>query len=353
MSMIALGAEIANSAATEFSKSTAGDRPLAPVLQLERICQTLNHLQESAATHPQHYQEIEQVLRAAAPLSAETRMALVLDRSTKWIVRTVPEVVPGQRVKIVGTQDVTMLDHVGSAGVVVPFRGYAVPVAAKVRIDGYSLDMIWPLGCLKPVVSPAATRLDSLVEQYEALSQRRQHVLAQGEIINRKPEIFATVKKSRKVCGNVQSETGAKGYAFLTVVQNGRRKRFSIPPSELGRYEAAYARGLEVRRIDRELKKLSRQIDRQSAIANGLGTRCVADSVGKQAGQLDLYCTRDGRSEWIDSEFSFVVFRWQPKANGGLKRSKVLKRFPVAARATPQQVEEVRQKAIAFMNSLS
>lgn len=202
-------------------------------------------------------------------------------------------------------------------------------------------------------IAPALTRLDSLLEQYEALLQKRQQVLAQGEIIHRKPEIFPTVKKGgRKYYGNAQSETGAWGYAFLTIIQGGRKKRFSIPPSELGRYESAYARGCEVKRIDRELKKLSRQIDRQSAIAKGLSTSRLIDTAGKWAGQPDLYCTRDGRTGKENAGFSFVVFRWQTKVGGGLKRSKALKRFPVAARATPEQIEAARQRAIAFMKSL-
>ncbi|MFQ3618467.1 MAG: hypothetical protein SNJ50_17395 [Cyanobacteriota bacterium] len=320
---------------------------------MEQACEELNRLQAIAATDKSVNPQIERVLREVSPLMGKTQTALLLDRDLRWSIRPVADVKPGQRVEIVGTQDPALLDHVGKMGVVMPFRAYSVPGSAKVRIDGYAVDMVWPLGCLKVVVSPVATRLDSLKEQYEALLQRRQHVLAQGEIIKRKPEIFPTVKKSRKVCGNVQSKAGVKGYAFLTVVQNGHKKRFAIPPSELGRYEAAYARGLEVRRIDRELKKLTRLIDRQSAIANGARIYCAADSFGKQAGQLDLYCTRDGRSPSSGSGFSFVVFRWQPKADGkGLKRSNALKRFDVAARATPEQIEAVRQKAIAFMSSL-
>ncbi len=331
----------------DFANTSAPS--LSPALQLEQVCEELNRLQAIAAADKSVNPQIERTLREAGSLMSETETALLLGRDLRWSIRPVASVKPGQRVEIVGTQDPTLLDHVGKVGVVMPFRGYAVPGAAKVRIDGYAVDMVWPLGCLKPVVSRAATRLDSLLEQYEALSQRRQHVLAQGEIIRRKPEIFATVKPgSRKACGNVQSETGAKGYAFLTVVQNGRKKRFAIPPCELGRYEAAYARGLEVRRIDRELKRLSHEIDRQSAIAKGFSNCRVIDSAGKQAGQLDLYCTRDGQKSY--ASFSFVVFRWQLKADGsGLKRSKALKRFRVAARATPEQVETVRQRAIAFM----
>jgi len=323
---------------------------LAPAVQLEWACWRLNRLQAIAERIP--CLAVEEELRDSAVLFEATSTGLVLEQSKTWTVRSVPQVQIGQRVELVGVQDPAMLGHVGKVGTVKPFRSYAVRGHAKVRLDGYAIDMMLPLVCLKLVVSATKTQVNTLLEQYEALMQLRRQVLARGEILQRKPEVFATVKKNRKVCGNVQSESGAKGYAFITVVQGGKRKRSSIQPSELGRYEAAYERGQEIKRLDRELRRLTKQIDRLAAIASGSTQSRLADADGKAIGQPDLHCTRDGRAGDADAAFSFVVFRWEKSQTGKLKRGQVIKRFQVMAGATAEREAVVQQQAIAFLQTL-
>jgi hypothetical protein len=80
-------------------------------------------------------------------------------------------------------------------------------------------------------------------------------------------------------------------------------------------------------------------------------TNRLADVAGKQAGQLDIFCTRDGRAKKAGAAFSFVVFRWST-GKLGLKRGNAIKRFPVAAGASVEQVEAARKRAIAFLQTL-
>lgn len=189
----------------EFMQTAQRVDTLPPGVQIEPAYQRLNRLQGIAERIP--CLAVEEELRDLAELFEATCTGLVLEQST-WIVRSVPEVQVGQRVEIVGVQDSAMLPHVGKMGVVKPFRNYPVRGCAKVRLDGHVVDMIVPLVCCRVVISATATRLDALLEQHDALTRFRQQVLAKGEILQRKPEVFATIKKSRRVCGNVHSESG-------------------------------------------------------------------------------------------------------------------------------------------------
>lgn len=276
-------------------------------------------------------------------------IAFYQSRQGNWRWRNVPTLQEGDRVQVLwvepGLED--DLDRIGTVGKPERYREQRI----RVWFDGDALGRLLLPAQLELVRQDRhAIKLNRLQVELDSLIARREALVKSGEV---RPgcwiEKFPTKKPTNTICKNVDG-----GYAFWCWMQNGKVKRKSITPADLGQAEAIEERTQQLKKLNQEIDKLQRQLDRAVAVCAGSALNYIPDSEGKQAGQWDLLDTRDNypAGQFPHARFAFVVFQWRSNARGGLSRGKAHKKFHVPIDAATDKIETVRLKAIELVRQL-